>query len=338
MSAALEDIVQIREKGPLAKLFTSQAFWITVAVAIICVVMSRLSPVFATTDNFFEVSRYFSFIGIVALGMTAVIITGGIDLSVGSIMGLAGMVTAIVLTRGNPLVVGILAGLGAALACGFVNGLLIAYVNLSPFVVTLGMLSIARSVAVVLSENKMVYEFGPDEKLFLEIGGGKIITPIGDVALGIAYPVIVLVVLMVVFMIAFKYTAWGRWLYAIGGNEQAARLTGVPVNRIKLSVYLLSSLMAGISAILLVGFLGSAINAMGTGYELRVIAASVIGGSNLMGGAGGAYGAVIGALLIDLIRNSLLLKGVDSNWYGIFVGIFIILAVALEKLRGKRAG
>ena len=340
MSVAIEDVVNQREHNLFSKLLTSQPFWVTVAVILIGVVMAQLSPVFATPDNFFEVSRYFSFIGIMALGMTAVIITGGIDLSVGSIMGLAGMVTAIVLAQDYPLIVGIMAGLLTALACGLVNGVLIAYAGLSPFVVTLGMLSIARSAAIVLSGNKMVYQFGSDEELFLALGGGKIMTDIeiGGQAIGVAYPVVILLVLMVLFMFAFKFTTWGRWLYAVGGNEQAARLTGVPVNRIKLSVYLLSALMAGISAILLVSFLGSAINALGTGYELRVIASSVIGGANLMGGAGSAFGAVIGALLIDLIRNSLLLYGIDSNWYGIFVGLFIILAVALEKVRGKRSG
>ena len=330
MSVALEDIARQREQGPLGKLVTSQAFWVTIAVLVICVVMAQISPVFATTDNFFNITRNFAFIGIIALGMTAVIITGGIDLSVGSVMGLTGMVTAIVLTNGYPIYIGIFAGLLTALACGLVNGYLIAYLKLSAFVVTLGMLSIARSLAMVFSQNKMVYEFGPDEKLFLWLGGGA--------TFGIAHPVLLLLALMVVFIIVFRFSAWGRWLYAIGGNEQAARLTGVPVNRIKLSVYVLSSLMAGLSAILIVGWLGSAINALGQTYELRVIASSVIGGANLMGGAGGAYGAVIGALLIEVIRNSLLLAGVDANWQGAFVGLFIILAVMLEKLRGKPAG
>ena len=330
MSVAIEDVVQQREQGPLGKLVTTQAFWVTIAVIIICTVMSFITDVFATQDNFFNITRNFAFIGIIALGMTAVIITGGIDLSVGSVMGLVGMNTAIVLTNGYPLIVGIFAGLLTALACGLVNGVLIAYMNLSPFVVTLGMLSIARSLAMVFSGNKMVYQFGPDEELFVQLGGGTVF--------GIANPVVVLLVLMVVFAIVFKYTSWGRWIYAIGGNEQAARLTGVPVNLIKLSVYVLSSLMAGISAILIVGWLGSAINALGQTYELRVIASSVIGGANLMGGAGGAYGSVIGALLIEVIRNSLLLAGVDANWQGTFVGLFIIFAVMLEKLRGKPTG
>ncbi|MCB1805805.1 MAG: ABC transporter permease, partial [Candidatus Competibacteraceae bacterium] len=242
MSVAIEDITQQREQNILQKMFVSQAFWVTIAVIIMCLIMSQISDVFATEDNFFNITRNFAFIGIIALGMTAVIITGGIDLSVGSIMGLVGIITGLVLNAGYPLLMGIAAGLLTALACGLVNGILIAYLNLSPFVVTLGMLSIARSLAMVFSENRMVYEFGPDEDLFVQLGGGTVF--------GIANPVILLVILTLVFVIVFKYSTWGRWVYAIGGNEQAARLTGVPVNRIKLSVYLLSALMAGISAIL----------------------------------------------------------------------------------------
>ena len=308
----------------------SQPFWVTVALALICVVMSQISNVFFTEDNFFNVTRNFAFIGIIAMGMTAVIITGGIDLSVGSIVGLSGIVTGLVLNAGHSLWAGIAAGLLIALLCGLINGILIAYVRLSSFIVTLGMFGIARSLAQVLSENHMIYEFGPDEKLLFALGGGTIY--------GFANPFILLAVLTVVFMIVFRYTTWGRWVFALGGNEQAAHLTGVPVNRMKLSVYMLSALMAGISAVLLVGWQGAAINAMGTGYELRVIASSVIGGADLMGGAGGAYGAFIGAALIEVIRNSLLLAGVDANWEGTFVGLFIVFAVLLSKFRGMRSG
>ena len=141
-----------------------------------------------------------------------------------------------------------------------------------------------------------------------------------------------------VFIVVLRYTSWGRWVYAIGGNQNAARLTGVPVNGIKLSVYMLSAMTAGISAVLLVGWQGAAINAMGQGWELRVIASTVIGGADLMGGAGGGYGAFIGAALIEVIRNSLLLAGVDANWEGTFIGLFIVFAVLLSKLRGMRAG
>ena len=330
MSVSLEEIAHRREKSPLRHMVGSQPFWVTVALGLICLVMSQISEVFFTEDNFFNVTRNFAFIGIIAMGMTAVIITGGIDLSVGSIVGLSGVVTGMVLNAGHSLWAGIAAGLLAALLCGLVNGMLIAYVRLSSFIVTLGMFGIARSLAQVLSENHMIYEFGPDEKLFFALGGGTIY--------GFANPFILLVVLIFVFMIVFRYTTWGRWVFALGGNENAARLTGVPVNRMKLSVYMLSALMAGISAVLLVGWQGAAINAMGTGYELRVIASSVIGGADLMGGAGGAYGAFIGAALIEVIRNSLLLAGVDANWEGTFVGLFIVFAVLLSKLRGMRSG
>ena len=330
MSVSLEEIAHRREKSPLRHMVGSQPFWVTVALGLICLVMSQISEVFFTEDNFFNVTRNFAFIGIIAMGMTAVIITGGIDLSVGSIVGLSGVVTGMVLNAGHSLWAGIAAGLLAALLCGLVNGILIAYVRLSSFIVTLGMFGIARSLAQVLSENHMIYEFGPDEKLFFALGGGTIY--------GFANPFILLVVLIFVFMIVFRYTTWGRWVFALGGNENAARLTGVPVNRMKLSVYMLSALMAGISAVLLVGWQGAAINAMGTGYELRVIASSVIGGADLMGGAGGAYGAFIGAALIEVIRNSLLLAGVDANWEGTFVGLFIVFAVLLSKLRGMRSG
>jgi ribose transport system permease protein len=325
-----DDVTGLRERGPLQKVLGSQAFWVTVAVIVISIGMSLISEAFARYENIFNITRNFAFIGIMALGQTCVIITGGIDLSVGSVMGLVGIVTGLTLASGYPMWVGISAGLITALAVGWVNGSLIAYLRLSPFVVTLGMLSIARSLALVVSNNKMFYEFGPDEDMFLALGGGQ--------TFGVANPVLILIVLTAIFTFVLNATVWGRHVYAIGGNQQAARLTGVPVDRIKVSVYMLCSLMAGISAILMVGWLGSVTNALGLTYELQVIASTVIGGANLMGGEGTAFGAFIGAALIEVIRNSLLLAGVDPYWQGTFVGLFIILAVLLERIRGRRQG
>jgi ribose transport system permease protein len=294
-----------------------------------CVTMSLLQPqAFASTENFYNITRNFAFIGIMALGMTTVIITGGIDLSVGSVMGLAAIVAGLVLQDAGPWWLAMGAGVVTGAVVGAVNGVLIAWVGLPPFVVTLGSLSIGRSLAVVLSQNKMIYDFGPDSDTIFAIGGGQI--------LGIANPVWVLLLLTVVFSVLLHVTRWGRYLYAIGGNEQAAVLTGVPVVQAKLAAYTVSGLTAALAAVLIIGWQGSAINALGTGYELRVIASTVIGGANLMGGEGGAYGAFIGAALIEVIRNSLLMAGVDSNWQGTFVGVFIVLAVLLEKLRGRR--
>jgi ribose transport system permease protein len=223
---------------------------------------------------------------------------------------------------------GSLVAILAGVVCGFFNGYLISYLRLSPFVVTLGMLSIGRSLALAISNNKFFYQFGHDQKLLIEIGGGR--------TLGIANPVLILVVLTLFMGFVLRYTRWGRHLYAIGGNENAARLAGVPVDRLKLSVYVLSGFMTAISAILSVGWLGSVTNGIGIGYELRVIASTVIGGANLLGGEGGAYAAFIGAALIEVIRNSLLLAGVNPYWQGTFVGLFIILAVLLERLRGRK--
>jgi len=329
-NVAIQDVTGLREQTLFETLVANQAFWVTVALAIICVIMSLLQPdAFASTENFYNITRNFAFIGIMSVGMVAVIITGGIDLSVGTIMGFVGVVCGVILQAEYPWYLAIVGGLAAGVLLGTVNGVLISYVGLSPFVVTLGMLSLGRSLAVVLSQNKMIYKLGPGGPVFTAIGGGNQI-------LGLANPVWVLLVVAIVFGLVLKVTPWGRHLYAIGGNEHAARLTGVPVDRVKLQAYMISGLTAAISAVMIVGWQGSAINALGTGYELRVIASTVIGGANLVGGEGGTYGAVIGAALIEVIRNSLLMEGIDSNWQGAFVGVFIVLAVLLEKIRGRR--
>ena len=213
-----------------------------------------------------------------------------------------------VLQAGYPLWIGAGAGLGVALLCGLINGYAIARFRLSPFIVTLIMLSVARSQALVLSNNKMIYTFGPDEKLFGALGGGSLF--------GIPSVVAIMAVLAVILSVALSHASWGRYVYAIGGNEQAALLTGVPVLRVKVSVYAISSLMAGVAAILMVGWLGAVTNALGVGYELQAIAAAVIGGADLMGGYGIPYAAVIGAALIEIVRNALLLAGVDPYLAG----------------------
>ncbi len=328
---AIEEVTSLRERSFLQGVIASQPFWVTVALLIICLVMSWLQPeAFASTDNLFNITRNFAFIGIMALGMTAVILTGGIDLSVGSVMGVVGVVTGLILQAQQHWALAILGGLVAGVIAGGVNGFLVAYVRLPSFVVTLGMLSVARSLAIVLSQNKRIYEFGPYGDTFNAIGGGDI--------LGVANPVWLLLLMTLVFAFIFNFTPWGRYLHAIGGNENAARLTGVPVDRVTFMASVVSGLSAAIASVMIVGWQGSAINALGQGYELRVIASTVIGGANLIGGEGGAYGALVGAALIEVIRNSLLMAGVDANWQGTFVGVFIVLAVLLERIRRRTAG
>jgi ribose transport system permease protein len=331
---SIESVLGVQQHNFWQRFTGSQAFWVTVALIIICVVMSYLQPAsFATADNFYNTTRNFSFIGIMALGMTAVIATGGIDLSVGSIMGLTAVASGLTLEAGYPAWAAIIVGLGAGGIVGLINGVIIAYLGLSPFVTTLGMLAIARSAAVVLSGNRMLYNFGPGGPAFKVLGSGALsITPKFE----LSYPLLFLIVLTFILGVVYKMTSWGRHALAIGGNEQAALLTGVPVNRVKVQVYVVSGLTASFAAVLSVGWAGSAINALGATYELLAISAAVIGGANLMGGEASAYGAFIGAALIFVIRNSLLMEGVDSNWQGTFVGLFLIGAVYLGKLRGAK--
>jgi ribose transport system permease protein len=331
---SIESVLGVQQHNLWQRIAAAQSFWVTIALIAICLVMSWLQPAsFASSENFFNITRNFSFIGIMALGMTAVIATGGIDLSVGSIMGLTAVASGLVLEAHYPAWVAIVVGLLAGGITGLINGLIIAYAGISPFVTTLGMLSIARSVAVVLSGNRMIYNFGPGGPVFKALGSGSL--DLGP-RLQLSYPLLFLIVLTVIFAVVYKMTSWGRHVLAIGGNEQAALMTGVPVNRIKVQVYVVSGLAASFAAILSVGWTGSAINALGVTYELLAISAAVIGGANLMGGEASAYGAFIGAALIFVIRNSLLMAGVDSNWQGTFVGLFLIAAVYLGKVRGAK--
>ena len=351
-AASLSDAgLDTHEKSIFEKALSNQSFWVSVALALICGVMSYWQPVFATEDNFFNITRNFAFIGVMALGMTPVIITGGIDLSVGSTMGLVAIVCGSVLLK-QPIdympdwwndaawthtwAVALILGLAAGALVGWVNGALIAYVGLPPFVVTLGMLSAVRSLAVVLSQNRMLYDFRADQAATFKIlGGGENF----GIALGgfrLSNPFLIFVILTLALGLVLRMSGWGRYIFAIGGNEQAANLTGVPVKRIKVQAYVLCSMSAALAAILSVGWSGSANNSLGQSYELLAIASAVIGGANLMGGEGTAFGAFVGSALIFVIRNSLLMAGVDSNWQGIFVGSFIILAVVLERVRGKR--
>jgi ribose transport system permease protein len=327
MTVTLDEAIKRETHSYRSWIMTRPAFWVFLAALIACLVLSVLTDTFATPQNLFNVTRNFAFVAIIALGMTVVIISGGIDLSVGSTLCISAMVLAIIMNAGFGIATGIAGALTASALVGAINGYLIAYIRIPPFVVTLGMLSVARSAAMVLSNNRMIYQFGPDEKALFWLGGGS--------SLGIANPVITLVLLAIGTGLALKWTRWGTRIFAIGSNQHAARLTGIPVRRLKVSVYMFSSLTAGIAGILEAGWLGGVTTNLGQSMELSVIAATVIGGANLMGGAGTVFGAVVGAALIEVIRNSLTLLGISSFWQGAFVGSFIVLAVAFDRLRAN---
>ncbi len=328
-STSLSASIDQKQETWISSLLGSQTFWVFLAVIAACIALSFTTDAFATSKNLFNITRNVTFVAIVALGMTMVIITGGIDLSVGSVLCLCSMVLAVVMHAGYPIEVGILASVATALLVGAVNGVLIAYVGLPPFVVTLGMLSIARSLAMVASGNTVVFEFGPDHDTLLALGGGAWF-------FGIANPVMYTIVLGLITGFLLRWTQFGRYLFAIGGNEHAATLTGVPVKAIKVVVYMISALSAGIAGIVQTGWLGAVTTNIGAGLELQVIAAAVIGGANLAGGAGTATGAIIGAMLIEVIRNSLGLLGINAFWQGVFIGGAILFAVMFDRLANYR--
>ncbi|TIO31723.1 MAG: ABC transporter permease [Mesorhizobium sp.] len=329
MAVTLDQTIAQKQHTFFSRLFANQTFWVVIAVILACLFLSFATDAFATQKNLFNITRNITFVAIVALGMTFVIITGGIDLSVGSVLCLCSMVLAVTMHAGYSIEIGILASIVTALAIGAFNGVLIAYLGFPPFVVTLGMLSVARSLAMVASNNTVVFQFGPDHDKLLALGGGAWV-------FGIANPVLYMILLALITGFILRWTKFGRHIFAIGGNEHAAILTGVPVRQIKVAVYMISALSAGLAGIIQTGWLGAVTTNLGNGMELQVIAATVIGGADLAGGVGTAFGAIVGAALIEVIRNSLGLLGINAFWQGTFIGGAIILAVLFDRIRNFR--
>jgi ribose transport system permease protein len=329
MALSLEDTIAKQGTNWSTRLLSSQAFWVFVAIVLACIYLSFASKAFLTPQNVFNITRNFTFTAIIALGMTFVIITGGIDLSVGSVLCLCSMVLATTMHAGAPLYIGVIAALVTGLGIGLFNGLLIAYLGFPSFVVTLGMLSAARSFAMIASNNLTVFQFGPDHDKLLYLGGGAVNLGLFSLSL----PVVYTLVLAAIAGFVLRWTKFGRHVFAIGGNEHAATLAGIPVRPIKVVVFMISSLTAAIAGIIETGWLGAVTTNIGSGMELQVIAAAVIGGASLIGGAGTAIGALVGAALIEIIRNSLGLLGINPFWQGTVIGLAIVVAVAFERVR-----
>jgi ribose transport system permease protein len=316
----------------------SQTAYVGAALLVLVIAAALISPAFLTLGNLTNISKNFSFVAIVSLGATLVIITAGIDLSVGSVMALVAVCTALLLrwasasglaaAPGVPMAVAMIGGLLIAALIGLINGTLIAKLELTPFVTTLGMLSVCRSLCYVVTGGRGVPISGPDARLFYALTDGQVF--------GVPLELVYLVVLAGLMALFLHHTATGRHVFALGGNERAAALTGVPVVRVKIAVYVASSLLAGFAGILMAGWLGSVPANLAVGYELRIIAASVIGGANLMGGTGGPAGSVIGAALIEVIRNGLVLARVNAYWQDTLVGVIIVLAVFVDRVRQRR--
>ena len=296
---------------------------------IVFAVFAAQSDRFAAPDNLFNVARQYSELTVVSVGLTMVIITGGIDISVGSVVGLSSILVGVVAGRmGLNIWLACAAGLLAGLTCGAINGLVITKLKVQPIVTTLAMLSAARGLAFVLSEARSLSGF-PDS--FVALGQ----TAIGPIpGLGYVPLAVAAAFLLVVFgIILLRGTAFGRGIYAVGSSEEAARLSGINVFWVKMFAYWFTGLLGGLGGVMMAARLASSIPDAGTGFEFEAITAVVMGGSSLKGGEGNIVGTIIGVAIMGILRNGLNLIGVPNTWQVLFLGVMLILAVLADNLR-----
>jgi erythritol transport system permease protein len=307
---------------------------------LLLVLFSALAPEFLTANNLSILTKHVAITALLAIGMTFVVLTGGIDLSVGSIAGLGGMVAGFLLTQGismgssvyyPPVVVVVLLTICACLAVGALNGWLVAGAGVAPFIATLGTLYIARGTALLISNGKT----------FPELGGTAARSNTGFPAFGQSFilhipaPVWMMMVLFAIAWVVAMKTPFGRHVYAVGGNERAARLAGIRVPRVKLATYVFSSLCAALVGLIIASQLEAAHPATGESFELNAIAAVVLGGTSLMGGRGSVTGSLIGAFVIGVLADGLVMLGVSEFWQMVIKGVVIVLAVGLDQAQTR---
>ena len=304
-----------------AGLSAARQFGTLIGLVVLCVVLWALTPHFLTLPNLLNIAQQTSINAVVAVGMTYVILSGGIDLSVGSIVALSGVALGLTLQDGHSTAVAVLAGVAVGSACGLLNGSLVSWGGLPPFIVTLGMMSIARGAALLVTEGRPVSGFDAG---FRSLATGQI----GF----IPAPVVVTAAVYAIAHLVLARTTFGRYVYAIGGNEEATRLSGVSVRLHKTVIYGVSGLMSAVAAVILTARLNSAQPIAGMMYELDAIAATVIGGTSLMGGEGTLLGTLVGALIMGVLRNGLNLLGVSSFLQQIVIGGVIVGAVLIDTM------
>lgn len=295
-----------------------------ISLVVLCMIIGFLNPVFLSLDNLTNILLQSAVNLIIALGMTFVIIVGGIDLSVGSLVALTGMALGLLLVHGVAVPVAILGVVLLGALCGGINGIVITQWRVPAFIVTLGTMSAARGVALMLTSGRSVSGFSTG---FLWLGNG--------VVAGMPFPAFVALVLAALCLLSLRGTIWGTYLYAIGGNSKAAWIFGLRVPRYVCGVYILSGTFSAVAAVFLTSRIAAALPTAGTLYELDAIAAAVIGGASLSGGSGTIYGTVLGALLIGVLRNGLSILNVSSYVQQVLIGGIIIVAVAVEMARHR---
>lgn len=289
------------------------------------IILSFISSNFLTVTNLLNVVRQIAVNGILAIGMTIVCLTGGIDLSVGSIVAFSGIIAAGLLRDTSyPIIVIVLAAVAVGAVCGLYNGYFVAYWNAAPFVVTLSMMTIARGLTYVYSDGRPISNLRTE---FLTIGKGSIA--------GIPIPTLILAAVFILGSIMLSKLKFGRYVYAVGGNENAAMVSGINVKRIKMMVYVLSGIACGIAAIILTARVSAGLPQAGESYELDAIAATVIGGTSLSGGRGRLWGTIVGAVLLGIVNNGLDLLNVSSFYQQIVKGLIILGAILIDSKRNN---
>lgn len=293
---------------------------------LLCVIVSILNSRFVTITNLMNIARQTSINAIIAMGMMFVILTGGIDLSVGSVLAFTSCLAGSLILNGISFWIAILVSLITGAVIGFLSGLVISKLKLAPFIVTLSSMSIFRGLTLVYSKGMPFSGLG--EK-FSSLGAGYL--------LGVPRPVIIMVVVYLVILVILNKTKYGKHIYALGGNEEAARLSGINVDRVKISVYMISGVLSALSGLIVAARLSSAQPDAGTGYEMDAIAAVVIGGVSMsVGGKGSVNGVIIGALIIGVINNALNLLNISPFYQQTVRGFVILFAVVLDSLTTKR--
>ena len=295
-----------------------------IGLIVFSVIVAFINSRFMTTSNILNILRQTSINAVIATGMTFVILTGGIDLSVGSILGFSGAVAAMMLASGVDSIIAIPVALIVGLVVGALNGVLISKGKLQPFIVTLATMTMLRGATLVFTDGKPIGTgFEANSKLFAWFGNGYV--------LGIPVPIIVIIVTFLVALFVLTQTKIGRYVYALGGNEEATKLSGISTDKVKIFVYAISGMMAALAGIIITSRLSSAQPTAGSGYELDAIAAVVLGGTSLAGGTGTIVGTMIGALIIGVLNNALNLMDVSSYFQMLAKGCVILLAVLLDR-------
>jgi ribose transport system permease protein len=313
------------EPNLFKKLLHRREAGIFFALVGLVILITCVQPKFLSRDNLFLISRPIALTAIIALGVLFVILTGGIDLSVGSTVGLSGFVCGLAMAAGFHPLLAVAVGLLTGAMVGAVNGAIVAYVGVTPFIVTLGMLGAAHGIVLILKQGDSVRDIS---KTFIAFGNGSVF--------GISVPVVILVFIALACYLALGHCVFGRRVFAVGGNEKAAALSGINTRGVKFMTYVLSGMLSAVSGILYVARFQSAQADSGKGMELDAIAAAVIGGTSLMGGEGSVIGVLLGATIMGVIRSGLVLMRVSSYWQELIIGTIIVLAAILDVIRSRK--